>query len=177
MTRIRLATSLDRDDIRGIHLAAFPDKEREPIARLALALLDWPGSPPSLSLVADNAGEVVGHVAFSPVGIDHEAAWRGYILAPLAVMPAHHGKGIGSGLVDRGIRQLADTGADVLFVYGDPDYYGRFGFEAAIASAYPPPYALDYPFGWQAMVLNPRDLPSAQGTIRCIEPLNDPMLW
>ena len=45
-------------------------------------------------------------------------------------------------------------GVNVVFVYGDPKYYGKFGFSAEVASAYSPPYELQYPFGWQAVALN-----------------------
>jgi putative acetyltransferase len=128
-----------------------------------------------LSLVAEAGGEVIGHVAFSPVSLDHGKDWSGYILAPLAVTPAHQGKRLGTALVDSGIRRLAD--ADVLFVYGDPDYYGRFGFDAATAATYQPPHVLEYPFGWQALRLGSRSQAAANGALRCVEPLNDPALW
>jgi putative acetyltransferase len=175
MSRIRLATPRDQQDIRAVHRAAFPESERDAIAGLAVALLEWNSTPPTLSLVAEAGSEVIGHVAFSPVFIDDAESWSGYILAPLAVEPAHQGKRIGTALVDSGIRQLA--GADVLFVYGDPDYYGRFGFDAATAATYQPPYALEYPFGWQALDLNPTGRTRPQGVLRCVEPLKDPTLW
>jgi putative acetyltransferase len=175
MSRIRLATPLDRHGIGTVHRAAFPESERETIAGLALALLEWESTPPTLSLVAEAGGAVIGHVAFSPVSLDQREDWSGYILAPLAVTPAHQGKGLGTALVESGIRQLA--GADVLFVYGDPDYYGRFGFDAATTATYQPPHVLEYPFGWQALKLGSRRQAAAQGALRCVEPLDDPALW
>jgi len=41
----------------------------------------------TISLVAETEGIVVGHVAFSPVTIDNNESFQGYILAPLEVIP------------------------------------------------------------------------------------------
>jgi putative acetyltransferase len=68
-------------------------------------------------------------------------------------------------------------GVDLLFVYGDPKYYGRFGFNADTARNYTAPYNLQYPFGWQAIALNEFDLARAAVTISCIASLCDPKLW
>ena len=95
--------------------------------------------------------EIVGHVAFSPVFDGASRTCIGYILAPLAVNPAHHKTGIGSMLVKAGMNQLSDAGVDLFFVYGDPKFYERFGFEANTALRFMPPYALAYPFGWLAL--------------------------
>ena len=54
----------------------------------------------SLSFVAETADGIVGHIAFSPVCIGGAACgWFG--LAPLSVLPAAHGQGIGRALVDQ----------------------------------------------------------------------------
>jgi putative acetyltransferase len=76
------------------------------------------------------------------------------------------------------MERLAQFGADVVFVYGDPNYYSRFGFTAKAASRYVPPYALQYPFGWQAIILNDKTILADQVVqISCVEPLRDPELW
>lgn len=84
----------------------------------------------TLSLVAEAAGEVVGHIAFSPVMLDGAAGgcWLG--LGPMAVSPAAQGRGIGSALVTAGLQRLRATGAAGVVVLGDPAFYGRFGFAA-----------------------------------------------
>ncbi|CAH0340725.1 N-acetyltransferase [Rhizobium sp. CECT 9324] len=81
----------------------------------------------TLSLVADEAGEILGHVAFSPVSIaGGDEGWYG--LGPISVAPAHQGKGIGSRLVSEGLDRLRTLGAAGCVLLGDPAYYGRFGF-------------------------------------------------
>ena len=68
-------------------------------------------------------------------------------------------------------------GVNVLFVYGDPQYYGRFGFRTDAAKQYTAPYRLQYPFGWQAMALDDGCTTSSSGIIACVTSLCDPSLW
>ena len=130
---IRTATHRDRGDISGIYSSAFPEGERELVAKLAIDLLSEPSTPEIISLIAETDDSAVGHIAFSPVVTDGHKDHRAYILAPLAVRPAHQQHGIGSTLVEYGMRQLSALQAHTVFVYGDPDYYGRFGFDMEAA--------------------------------------------
>lgn len=83
----------------------------------------------TLSLVAEEGGAVVGHVAFSPVSVsDGSAGWYG--LGPISVDPSRQGGGIGGGLVREGLARLEALGAAGCVLLGDPAYYGRFGFVA-----------------------------------------------
>lgn len=87
---------------------------------------------PRLSLVAERKGELVGHVFFSPVALQGEAAAPACAgLAPLGVWPAAQGSGVGSALVREGLARCASLGWRAVFLLGDPAYYGRFGFELA----------------------------------------------
>lgn len=177
MTRIRKATNLDRENIREVHLRAFSEDERQIVSTLAVDLLSEKKSPETISLVAEIDGAVVGHIAFSPVTVDNNEKWKGYILAPLGVEPEYQKRRIGAKLIMSGIQRLSEKGVNALFVYGDPTYYGQFGFKADAASRYSPPYELQYPFGWQAIALN--EVGSAESTveIRCVVSLRDPALW
>lgn len=81
----------------------------------------------SLSLIAEESGELVGCIAFSPIRINgRECGWFG--LGPVAVAPDRQGLGIGSELVQSGIRQLRSRHAHGCVVLGEPEYYARFGF-------------------------------------------------
>ena len=81
----------------------------------------------SLSLVAEQEGEVVGHIAFSPTRFSGgSAAW--YLIGPLSVRPELQRQGIGSALLRAGMELLQARGAQGFALVGDPDYYGRFGF-------------------------------------------------
>jgi len=177
MTSIRVATSLDRDDVRDIHLCAFPEGEKQIVSTLAVNLLSEETSPKTISLVAEADDAVVGHIAFSPVTVDNNKSWKGYILAPLGVKPEYQKRRIGSRLIESGMEWLSKMGVNVLFVYGDPKYYGKFGFNADLASGYSPPYELQYPFGWQAITLNEGVFTELTVKISCVDPLKDAELW
>jgi putative acetyltransferase len=177
MTRIRVATSLDCEDVREIHLCAFPEGEKQIVSTLAVNLLSEETSPKTISLVAEADGAVVGHIALSPVTVNNNKNWRGYILAPLGVKPEYQKRQIGSKLIESSMERLSRMGVNVLFVYGDPKYYGKFGFNADLASGYSPPYELQYPFGWQAIILNEGVFTESTVKISCVDPLKDAELW
>ena len=83
----------------------------------------------TVSLVAEEDGALVGHVALSPVTLsDGTPGWYG--LGPVAVTPSRQGQGIGSRLVKAALARLHERGARGCVLVGEPRYYGRFGFRA-----------------------------------------------
>jgi predicted N-acetyltransferase YhbS len=82
----------------------------------------------SVSLVATIPdGELVGHVAFSPVQINGRPSdWYG--LGPISVAPPLQRRGVGSTLIGQGLDRLRDLQAAGCVLLGSPAYYSRFGF-------------------------------------------------
>ena len=177
IAHIRVATSGDRDEICDVHLRAFPESENQLVATLAVNLLSEETNPETINLVAEMGGRVVGHIAFSPVTADSNKDWLGYILAPLGVKPEYQKGGIGSQLIEAGIERLSRMGVNTVFVYGDPKYYGRFGFTVEAATKFSPPYELQYPFGWQATVLREGGADEQAVELSCVASLRNPALW
>lgn len=174
---IRTASRKDQDSIRCLHLSAFSEEEREEVATLAVNMLAEKTNPETFSLVAEANDIVVGHISFSPVSRINSDKFQGYILAPLAVHPQYQKQGIGAILIETGIQHLSKINVDIIFVYGDPKYYSRFGFDAGIASEYAPPYQLQYPYGWQAKTLTDVKTFPSSGKLTCVSSLRDPQLW
>jgi len=88
---------------------------------------------PLISLVAEENGELVGHILFSPVTLEADncsVSMAG--LAPMAVAPAFQKREIGSMLVEEGLRHCKKEGYDAVCVLGHPDYYPRFGFVPSV---------------------------------------------
>lgn len=82
-----------------------------------------------LSLVAEEDGEIVGHILFSPVTLDTPVGEvLGMGLGQLAVHPRNQNKGVGTHLSETGIRQLQQSGCLFIVVIGHATYYPRFGF-------------------------------------------------
>ncbi|SMQ68781.1 putative acetyltransferase [Altererythrobacter xiamenensis] len=110
----------------------------------------------SLSLVAEDGGQIVGHIAFSPVTIsDGTQGWYG--LGPVSVIPRLQKQGIGFRLIQRGIADMRESGAKGIVLLGDPQYYARFGFRHEPQLTYPGAPA-EY---FQAVVLD-GDLPTGE---------------
>ncbi|WHO71095.1 GNAT family N-acetyltransferase [Rhizobium sp. BT03] len=83
----------------------------------------------TISLVAEEEGEILGHVAFSPVTIDGVyGGWFG--LGPISVKPERQRQGIGKALIVRGLELLKESGAAGCALIGNPDIYSRVGFSS-----------------------------------------------
>lgn len=103
----------------------------------------------SVSQVAETGGEVIGHIAFSPVVVaDGSQGWYG--LGPMAVAPEWQGHGVGQALVRSGLAAIRELGARGCVVLGEPAFYGRFGFrsrESLWFEGVPAEYFMSLPFG------------------------------
>ena len=92
----------------------------------------------TLSLIAEDADRIVGHIAFSPVTIGGEDMnWFG--LGPVSVWPERHKQGVGSALIKRGIAEMQERGAAGIVLLGSNEYYPRFGFRHDPQLTYPGP--------------------------------------
>jgi putative acetyltransferase len=124
MITIRAETSKDLDAIRHVVEMAFGQAGE---ARLVEALRQ--ADALITSLVAVEEEQIVGHIAFSALAIEsHDTTMNTVALAPLAVLPAHQRRGIGSELVRRGIDHCRRAGYGAVLVLGEPAFYQRFGF-------------------------------------------------
>jgi putative acetyltransferase len=127
MLCIRRERPDDHAGVRQVHDRAFgrPDE-----AALVDALRMR--GKAALSLVAVEADRIVGHIFFSPVTIESGSPRFSAVgLAPLAVLPEFHRRGIGSRLVKAGLVACRNAGYDCVVVLGHPTYYPRFGFVPA----------------------------------------------
>ncbi len=159
---IRNEASSDRAAIRAIHLAAFPtDSEARlvDLMRQSTAL--------SVSLVAEDAAELVGHIAFSPLTLEPVIGLSGLGLAPVAVLPECQGQGVGAKLVEEGLDASRRLGAEFVVVLGEPAYYSRFGFRPASE------FGLDNEYGaadeFMAIELSTGCLGDVQGLVKYCE--------
>jgi predicted N-acetyltransferase YhbS len=103
----------------------------------------------TVSLVAECAGELIGHVAVSPVSVsDGTKRWFG--LGPVSVLPQEQGRGVGSHLIRTALDVLRARGACGCVVLGEPRFYLRFGFRAEpdlVLPGVPAEYFLAQSFG------------------------------
>ena len=174
---IRFAQETDLDSILKVIETAFSNEENKVIINLVQELSREVTSPSIKSLVAEVDNQVIGYVSYSPIFLKSDSSISGYILAPLAVSPEHQKQGVGSNLINAGVEMLTKDGVGVLMVYGDPAYYGRFGFKEEIGHSFLPSYTLQYPFGWTGMILNDTPVPEQPIQLECVSALSKPDLW
>jgi putative acetyltransferase len=136
---IRPETAADHDAIRKVNDEAFGDTVE---GKLVDAIRASDRFVPELSLVAVSEGLTGGHVISSYVDVE-PGVRRVLQVGPLAVLPSHQRRGIGTALMEETIR-IADARAEpLLLIEGNPKYYERFGFTRADAVGIdPPPEAL-----------------------------------
>lgn len=83
----------------------------------------------TLSLVAVDGEQVLGHVLFTPLTLEPvHPGWLGVGIGPIAVLPEHQRTGIGSRLMTIGLELCRTNGYDYVVLLGDPRYYCLFGF-------------------------------------------------
>jgi putative acetyltransferase len=146
---IRHETESDIEAISAVTQAAF---ENHPISNqtehFIVKALRAAGAL-TISLVAEVGGQVVGHIAFSPVTFsDGSLNWYG--LGPISVAPARQRQGIGTALMREGLSRLKALGAQGCVLVGDPNYYQSFGFRSYPELRHegvPPENLLVLPFG------------------------------
>lgn len=83
---------------------------------------------PELSLVAVDAGKIVGHILFTKVTL---GTTRSLGLAPLAILPAYQKQGIGTMLLKEGHRIAKELEFQFSVVLGSETYYPRVGYKRA----------------------------------------------
>lgn len=146
---IRPETAADAEAITCVTIAAFKTLEVSHQTEHFIVKALRAAGALTLSLVAEEEGQVVGHIAFSPVTIAGKAHdWYG--LGPISVLPERQRQGLGTTLVNKGLELLKEMGGQGCVLVGDPAYYSRFGFRNDPELFYeeiPQEFVLALPFG------------------------------
>lgn len=155
--------------MRDIHLRAFGDHGAV-VADLVNSLREIMTPADGLSLVAVHDTQVVGNVMFTRSLLDAPRRLVDVqVLSPLAVMPEHQGRGVGSALVRQGLAVLAVRAVPLVFLEGDPGYYSRFGFVPGGEQGFRKP-SLRIPDGAFQAIKFPSYEPWMTGTLVYAEP-------
>jgi len=119
--------------------------------------------------------KVIASIFFSRLVLsNHQIA---FILAPVAVAIDRQKQGIGQRLIRFGIEQLKSKGIELLFTYGDPNYYSKSGFVPITEDEVKAPLKLSYPHGWLIQSLSDDDINLKGIATHCIPALNDQRYW
>ncbi len=157
---LRKEKASDHEAIRKVHESAFDSSDEAGLVDLLRSR-----GKAIISIVAEEKGEILGHMLFSPVSIDPPSpGWNALGLAPAGVIPERQRQGIGKALVREGIERCKAIGSSVVVVLGDPAYYTQFGFSSAADFG----LKNEYQAGDAFMVLEllPGVLENAAGTVK-----------
>lgn len=173
---IRPTTPDEADAIAEVHRAAFGSDVEADLARDLMRDDAFVGS---LSFAAEEDGRRIGHVLFTRAWLNRDDGLPGFpllVLAPLAVVPEAQHEGVGTALVEAAIALARESGEVAVFVFGDPAFYGRFGFVQAGPCGVRTPYPAEPAWGWQVLELAEGIL-GAAGALKVAGPLDRPALW
>ena len=173
---IREALESDLKDVLFVERTAFGSEEE---ANLVRDLIADTSAQPIVSLLAYEENQAVGHILFTKAQLEQQPNRSVYILAPLAVVPEYQKKGIGKKLTEDGLSLLSDSGVDLVFVLGHPEYYPRFGFRPAGNDGFDAPYpiAQKNSDAWMVKALQPNIIGNIGGKVVCANKLDKPEYW
>ena len=122
----RIVEELTREAFWNLHVPGCNEH------LLAHALRSSPSFIPALDFVALKDGCIVGNIMYCRSTVkDQEKIHDVITFGPISVLPEFQKQGIGSALIVHSLRAAADMGLKAVLIYGDPDYYHRFGFKSA----------------------------------------------
>lgn len=124
------------------------------------------GSDLLVDLVAEQQSEVVGCLLATRACLIHPDQTQTAMcsLGPIAVASGQQGVGIGSQLIREAVNQLRNAGFPGVFLYGNPQYYDRFGFVDAATWKVTTPDGMNFD-AFQGLELIPGGLNDAAGRL------------
>ena len=173
---IRKALDSDIDKVQSVERAAFGSDEE---ASLVRNLLADPSAKPLVSLLAFIDDQAVGHILFTQARLEPKSTLSVSILAPLAVVPDVQKQGVGGELIKTGLKILADSGKDLVFVLGHPSYYPRHGFKPAGVLGFEASYPIPEKNAdaWMVIALKQNVIGAYTGKVICADALDKPEYW
>lgn len=132
----RRVEELTRDAFWDVNVPGCDEHYLAHVLRKAEAFI------PDLDFVACLEGKIAGNIMYaravvrSSDGKEHPVLTFG----PLSVDPVCQNQGIGGSLVRHSVEAARALGYNAVIIYGDPDYYQRFGFRAARGYGIHTPY-------------------------------------
>ena len=161
--KIRQETEKDYGEVCKLIKQAFlsPEHSDSTEPDLVVSLRKSVSFIPELSLVAVENDKIMGHILFTKITIGGNVELA---LAPLAVLPDHQKRGIGSALIAEGHRIAKALGYDYSVVLGSPRVYGKAGYIPASVYGIKPPFAVSDE-NFMAIKLK-RDAKALDGTVK-----------
>ena len=83
-----------------------------------------------LDFAALDNDKIIGNIMYAKAAIkNNDLEYTVLTFGPVSVLPEYQNKGIGGKLINRTIELSKEMGYKAIIIYGDPEYYKRFGFK------------------------------------------------
>jgi predicted N-acetyltransferase YhbS len=150
-------------------------EEGKAIGQLARDLIDTTNSEDIVVFAAMDNDTLAGAIYFTRLNFESDKT--AFLLAPVAVHTDYQGQGVGQKLIKFGLDTMTAQGVSLAFTYGDPNFYGRVGFEPITIEQFTAPHKLSYSHGWLAQSLTQEPLESIGGSSSCVAAFDKPEFW
>ena len=149
--------------------------EGKVIRKLVTDLITSTDKNDLIGFTANAQNEVLGSIFFSRLSLTNNKT--AFLLSPVAIATKQQGKGLGQELITYGIDHLKSLNIDLLFTYGDPNFYSKVGFQQISESSIKAPHELSQPIGWLAQSLKDSPLNMTGWSSKCVAALDDKKYW
>lgn len=177
--KFSLSKNADQLEIQHLFTKTFSDSEGQSegalIGRLVLDLMNETDSRDIFGFVATENEQIIGSIFFTRLSFD--APVEAFLLSPVAVHTNHQGKGVGQRLIHFGVEWLKGKGVNLVFTYGDPNFYSKVGFGPISEDMAKAPFELTQPEGWLCQSLDDGEIEPLSGISRCVKAFNNPEYW
>ncbi len=168
-----------KNEIINLFTKVFSDSENitegNLIGDFVSALISTTESQDLIGFVLSSNESLLGCIFFSRLIVPSGQA--AFILSPVAIATGEQRKGYAQQLINYGLNHLTASGVELVFTYGDPNYYSKVGFKPISETVVKAPLTLSQPEGWLAQPLNGNSITTMQGASQCVEALNQQGLW
>ncbi|USD67084.1 N-acetyltransferase [Vibrio sp. SCSIO 43136] len=124
---------------------------------------------------AKQGDEICGAVIFTT--LKSECGTNAALLSPMAVATKCQGQGVGQELISFALEIMKAVGTKLVVTYGDPQFYGKVGFEALDEAQIQAPHKLSHPHGWIGQSLDAGTALTLSGKTQCAPALDDAKFW
>ncbi|MDD1779921.1 N-acetyltransferase [Enterovibrio sp. ZSDZ35] len=167
------------NDIKALFQNTFTDSEGEAegkmVSELAYEALTTTENQDVYGFVAMDGETLAGSIVFTRLTPANGAS--AFLLSPVAVATSYQKQGVGSTLINVALDVLKNEGVELVFTYGDPNYYGRVGFQQVSEDVVKAPCKLSFPEGWLGQSLVSDEVSTIEGETGCVAAMNKPEIW
>jgi len=167
------------EEIKQLFTKTFSDSEGQSeglvIGNLVYELMARTDGNDLYGFVATESQRIIGSIFFSRMTFENKV--EAFLLSPVAIMTSCQGKGIGQKLINFGLNVLKENGVELVFTYGDPNFYTKVGFSHITENVVKAPLKLTYPKGWLGQSLGGYEIEPITGNSHCVDAFNNPELW